>query len=193
MKRSIVGNFDNRLSTLTDKTPVQLSRRFGGSSRQVIGAVEDLDTLAQSYLQRISRGRFLRNFLDVQAEYGFPVARQAFPLKQDTQGLLLVASQTTEGRRDDKRNLTFICPIISLYPGLNHHALGSLVPDQDRSLLGRRLQNDPGSSQCDSRIGQGGKSKRMPPQITLEENGYFMMNSHLMERGIYIPRPRSRT
>lgn len=58
MKRSIVGNFDNRLSTLTDKTPVQLSRRFGGSSRQVIGAVEDLDTLAQSYLQRISRGRF---------------------------------------------------------------------------------------------------------------------------------------
>jgi hypothetical protein len=37
------------------------------------------------------------------------------------------------------------------------------------------------------------KSKRMPPQITLEENGYFMMNSHLMERGIYIPRPRSRT
>lgn len=193
MKRSIVGNFDNRLSTLTDKTPVQLSRRFGGSSRQVIGTVEDLDTLAQSYLQRISRGRFLRNFLDVQAEYGFPVARQAFPLKQDTQGLLLVASQTTEGRRDDKRNLTFICPIISLYPGLNHHVLGSLVPDQDRSLLGRRLQNDPGSSQCDSRIGQGGKSKRMPPQITLEENGYFMMNSHLMERGIYIPRPRSRT
>lgn len=63
MKRSIVGNFDNRLSTLTDKTPAQLSRRFGGSSRQVIGAVEDLDTLAQSYLQRISRGRFLRNFL----------------------------------------------------------------------------------------------------------------------------------
>lgn len=61
MKRSIVGNFDNRLSTLTDKTPVQLSRRFGGSPRQVIGAVEDLDTLAQSYLQRISRGRFLRN------------------------------------------------------------------------------------------------------------------------------------
>lgn len=79
MKRSIVGNFDNRLATLPNKTPDQLSRRFGGSSRQVIGAVEDLDTLAQSYLQRISRRRFLRNFLDVQAEYGFPVARQAFP------------------------------------------------------------------------------------------------------------------
>lgn len=129
----------------------------------------------------------MRNFLDVQAEYGFPVARQAFPLKQDTQGLLLVASQTTEGRRDDKRNLTFICPIISLYPGLNHHVLGSLVPDQDRSLLGRRLQNDPVPPSVIPALARVEKSKRMPPQITLEENGYFMMNSHLMERGIYIP------